>query len=470
VRWIVGGEEQHETFATKALAETFRSDLIKYQRQGLPFDKASGLPEPMLTAAKPKHSVYTLACAYADAKWNGSAPKSRKSVGDVLACIIGPLIKVGKGEPTRTAARACMYGWVAVKPRRDESEPDSDLAQTIRQLEKNAHPVSVFDDPEAGPDLTRACLESLATKLDGTRAARNTIARRRAVFYNFLEFAVENGAISRNPLGHIKWRTPKKAAGLAKQTVPSWKEAESLLVGVREQGAQGERLEAFFALMMFAALRPAEALATRGNWFVSLPDQGWGTMVLHRSTPRSGVAWSDTGRSREDRGLKHRAEEETREVPVHSALVPIVRGHIDRYHVGSNDRLFRGPRGGLVDESVYLPLWKTARQVALGQERAATRLAWRPYDLRHFAISFWLLAGISVTQAALWAGNSEAVIWAFYAKLMSGQEKAAMEMIDRATRLYGKPGSEPEHRVQLPKPLKTRHEISHPNYNSEENA
>ncbi|WP_026208685.1 site-specific integrase [Catelliglobosispora koreensis] len=63
----------------------------------------------------------------------------------------------------------------------------------------------------------------------------------------------------------------------------------------------------------------------------------------------------------------------------------------------------------------------------------------REYDLRHFAISFWLLAGVSISQAAAWAGNSESVIWAFYAKLMSGQEKAALDMIDRATTLYGRP-------------------------------
>jgi len=76
---------------------------------------------------------------------------------------------------------------------------------------------------------------------------------------------------------------------------------------------------------------------------------------------------------------------------------------------------------------------------ALGPTLAATKLAARPYDLRHFAISFWLLAGVAVTQVAAWAGNSEAVIWAFYAKLMNGQEKAAMEMIDKATELYGRP-------------------------------
>jgi len=40
---------------------------------------------------------------------------------------------------------------------------------------------------------------------------------------------------------------------------------------------------------------------------------------------------------------------------------------------------------------------------------------YRPYDLRHVAISRWLEAGIPVTQAASWAGNTSEVIWRHYA-------------------------------------------------------
>lgn len=40
---------------------------------------------------------------------------------------------------------------------------------------------------------------------------------------------------------------------------------------------------------------------------------------------------------------------------------------------------------------------------------------YRPYDLRHVAISRWLETGIPVTQAASWAGNTSEVIWKHYA-------------------------------------------------------
>lgn len=39
---------------------------------------------------------------------------------------------------------------------------------------------------------------------------------------------------------------------------------------------------------------------------------------------------------------------------------------------------------------------------------------YRPYDLRHTAISRWIEAKIPVAQAAKWAGNSSEVIWKHY--------------------------------------------------------
>ena len=47
---------------------------------------------------------------------------------------------------------------------------------------------------------------------------------------------------------------------------------------------------------------------------------------------------------------------------------------------------------------------------------------YRPYDLRHVAISRWLEAGIPVAQAASWAGNTSEVIWKHYANTTQNYE------------------------------------------------
>lgn len=44
-----------------------------------------------------------------------------------------------------------------------------------------------------------------------------------------------------------------------------------------------------------------------------------------------------------------------------------------------------------------------------------TSRVYRPYDLRHTAITRWLEAGVSVATAASWAGNTPQVIWRHYA-------------------------------------------------------
>jgi integrase len=47
---------------------------------------------------------------------------------------------------------------------------------------------------------------------------------------------------------------------------------------------------------------------------------------------------------------------------------------------------------------------------------------YRPYDLRHTAISRWVEAGIPVAQAAKWAGNSSEVIWKHYVNVTKEYE------------------------------------------------
>tara|TARA_R110002126_G_scaffold64407_1_gene164951 strand:- start:55 stop:912 length:858 start_codon:yes stop_codon:yes gene_type:complete len=48
-------------------------------------------------------------------------------------------------------------------------------------------------------------------------------------------------------------------------------------------------------------------------------------------------------------------------------------------------------------------------------QQGVIETVFRPYDLRHTSISRWIEAGIPVTQAAKWAGNTPEVIWKYYA-------------------------------------------------------
>jgi hypothetical protein len=93
--------------------------------------------------------------------------------------------------------------------------------------------------------------------------------------------------------------------------------------------------------MYYAALRPEEAIdLRREESLVSLSEHGWGELRLTHSQPRSGTRWTDSGRSRERRELKHRATGETRVVPVHPELVTLLRDHLELFGHGPGGRIF----------------------------------------------------------------------------------------------------------------------------------
>jgi integrase len=151
---------------------------------------------------------------------------------------------------------------------------------------------------------------------------------------------------------------------------------------------------AFFGCMYYAAMRPEEVIDLRREHIVALPLDGWGEMRLTHSEPRSGTRWTDSRKSRERRALKHRAVGDSRPVPIHPELVALLRAHLDQYGTVHSQRLFVGPRGGVVAEWTYLEVFHQARQAAFTDGEAATPLLGRPYDLRHAAVSTWLNAGV----------------------------------------------------------------------------
>jgi len=85
VRWQAAGRARSKSFITRALADSYRAELIRAARQGLEFDPATG--EPVLRAGPEPVTVtwYQHAAAYAAMKWPALAAHSRASLADALA-------------------------------------------------------------------------------------------------------------------------------------------------------------------------------------------------------------------------------------------------------------------------------------------------------------------------------------------------------------------------------------------------
>ena len=425
VRWTVDGREHGKSFQDKTLAEGFLDGLKDAVRERQPFDPRTGLPEAETT----EEEVITWlahACAYTEAKWPNLAPVSRRSVAEALVTVTIALSRKEPGAPEATVLRQALFAW-AFNPATRDSTPPSRIAAALDWAERASLPVTYLEDTAN----VRLALAACATTLAGKPAAGSTQRRKRSVFYNALGYAVELGHLGSNPVDRIQWTAPAVAASVDRRVVVSPAQAGTLLIAVGRLGRRGEHLKAFFATLYYAALRPSEAVMLR-EADLHLPKAGWGRIVLSASASRAGRAWTDEGTARQERGLKHRAGNETRTIPIPPVLVRLLRAHVKKYGTTPDGRIFQTARGGILQDSGYNEVWDQARREALTPAQYRSPLGHRPYDLRHAAVSLWLNSGVPATEVARRAGHGVAVLLKIYAHCIDGQATAANQRIAEA--------------------------------------
>jgi integrase len=431
VRWAVNGQEHCKSFKNKTLADRFLDDLKDAARDRRPFSPRTGLPAAETTEGETV-TWYEHARAYAEAKWPNLAPVSRRSVAEALVTVTIALTGKEKGAPEPGVLRRALFGW-AFNPGARETDPPREITLALGWAARASLPVSALEDPAT----VRLALGACGRTLTGKPAAGSTQRRKRSVFYNALGYAVERGHLTSNPVDRIQWTTPAIAQTVDRRVVVSPAQARDLLAAVRGLSGRGQHLETFYACLYYAALRPSEAVMLRES-DLHLPAKGWGRIVLAASASRAGRIWTDHGTSRQERGLKHRADNETRTIPIPPDLVRLLRAHIRRYGTTPDGRIFQTARGGILQDSAYTAVWAEARTNALTEAQCRSPLGRRPYDMRHAAVSLWLNSGVPATEVARRAGHGVAVLLKIYAHCIDGQADAANQ---RITDALGSPGA-----------------------------
>ncbi|MEU7839126.1 site-specific integrase [Nonomuraea sp. NPDC049129] len=429
VRWVVEGKVFTEHFSTWELADSFRAGLKKAAQNGEAFDTATGMPD----SKSRTHSTvtwYAHACDYVDARWSKVSGRQRISIAETLAAITPLLVRDRRGAPNPQVLRSALYQWAFNKQHRDTDKPH-EIAEALVWI-TNA---SVLVADLAEYDRITTALDACARKMDGTAAAPSYYSRRRRVLFNVLRYAVFKKRLVKNPLSEeLDWKAPETEVceEIDPAVVASPEQVHELLTAVSYSGwRRGDRLVAFFACMYYAMMRPSEVTALRRE-DCTLPEKGWGRLLLSGSAPTVGTKWTDNGQAHEQRGLKGRPRKAKRIIPIPPVLVAILRAHMQRHGVAPDGRLFRTERGGVLYKSGYVRTWKTARALALTPSQAASQLAKRPYDLRHAGVSLRLNAGVPATQVAQWAGHSVEVLLKIYAKCIDGQDHVWHTMLDGA--------------------------------------
>lgn len=442
VRWLVGSgphaREHSKSYKLWAQADGRRSQLMDALRRGEQFDSEAGLPVSELRAREAEEKAvtwYQHSCAFIEKKWTDAPGKSRRNFADALASITPALVNANGGRPDPRVLRRALYSWAYNKKRWEgEERPPRKWADALEWVEKHSIQISEFEDPQT----VRTALEALSRKLDGSKAAARTAKRRRACLSDALGTAVEAGyfTVPVNPIGAVKWSPPKSAEEVDPDSVANPRQVRQLLAAVRKQGKRGERLESFFGCLYYAAMRPAEAINLKRSQ-CHLPEKGWGTLKLRKGVVYPGRDWTNDGAAHEERGLKARADNDTRPVPIPPSLVRMLRVHLEEHGTAPDGRLFRTNRDGLLQDTGYGEVWSKARHEALSKEEAASPLVRRPYDLRHAGVSLWLSSGVDPAECARRAGHSLAVLFRVYAKVLAQSQDRANRRIDAAMKEWG---------------------------------
>ncbi|MFF6886310.1 tyrosine-type recombinase/integrase [Streptomyces sp. NPDC012421] len=419
LRWQVGTRPHSESFLTLGLAESRRAQFITATREGEPWDVDSGLPKSMVQKAK-DISWYQHARNYVEMKWDHSPASTRRNLAEAMATVTLALVKDTKGMGDQKAVRRALYTW-GFNVNRWKEETPADVAALLAWVERKSVPTSQLSDRM----LVRRALDACARRLDGKTSSGSVIARKRAIFHQALGIAVEAELLGENPMAALKWKAPERVEEeVDPEAVPDPAQAAALLAAVGRQGDRGRHLEAFFGCLYYAGARPGELVGVRLQDF-DLPRRGWGLVRLRESRARSGSSWTDSGEAHDRRGLKHRTRKAVRHVPIPPELVAKLRWHVTLYGAHEDGRIFRTARGGMVQESGYGEVWANARQEALSPSEQESKLAKRPYDLRHAAVSTWLSSGVEPQLVAQRAGHSVAVLFRVYAKFLKGGDEAA---------------------------------------------
>jgi integrase len=201
---------------------------------------------------------------------------------------------------------------------------------------------------------------------------------------SFYKWASSQGVelVSSNPVA--TFRFPKKPQTDSEVIVISRKELPFLFAGLQRYNPSLARWDLVAEFMLQTGLRTGEAFAARYE------DIDGERLLVHSNMTLT-------------HGLKASTKtNKKRIVPLNAVAIRILE------ELGSGEG-YLFPWNRVAFQSFFKD-----RVERLHRHKVVSR-RYRPYDLRHTAISGWLEAGVPVAQIASWAGNTAEVIWKHYA-------------------------------------------------------
>lgn len=414
VKWRIDGQDKTRALKTKAEAERLQARLQMAVVAGEEFDLATGLP---VSWVRDDTTWWEWSRDWLDLKWPQWAGHSRRSAVESLVAITPLMARSGApsaGDDTVRWLRE--HGYRPGSPGR--SDPPHWLLRWSVPL------------PDAESTLLERVLTKVTTKPDGSPMSREVARRRRSTLNAVLRAACRRRMIDQNPLDRVEWKLPTRNIAVDISTVPSYGDVIQIVDHVAGLKTNGARYATLFATVGIAGMRPSEAIALAPG-ALELPRQGWGLAVLRGALTSPGTRFTSTGEVVEDKELKQRPPDATREVPLAPELVERLRWHLKRWPP-VDGHVFTNAAGRTPTTTNYGPVWVRARTKIWpnGHRLGETTV----YDLRHAAATMMLRAGVPPAEAARRLGHSVDILMRVYAGVFDDERQRSNDLIDRAIR------------------------------------
>ena len=268
--------------------------------------------------------------------------------------------------------------WLAFRDERSVSLSPTSLATDYRQVERWLERCPI-QDLERGREVLRWVLQQQPAQ------SAHRVAGFVKALYRWAA-SPDVGLLPANPVA--SFRLPKRTRNPAEVVVIPRAQIPAVLGALREGSNADQRWDLVASFMLQTGLRTGEAFGL--HW----GDVDWAGLrcrihqnhtLTHGLQPRT-----KTGRERW--------------VPLNPTAQAVLR------ELGPQK-----PEGLLFPWCRHSFMAQFRSVMEQLHQKGVTQQRFRPYDLRHTAISRWLEAQIPVSQAAAWAGNTAEVIWRHYA-------------------------------------------------------
>lgn len=399
VRWSIDRRQHSRSFATKATAERFRTDLLLAEKSGGRFDASSGLPATWQQADNDER-VDVWARRWVGEQWFEWAPRTRASALESLSRFLPLLVKRG-APPLSLQLRKALIASLAptAAPSPEIERHFSRWGLTLREL-----------DRELLADVDRR----LGLADDGQLLSPTTAARRRNVSRACIRRAFELRVIADDPWPPPpRGRSNRKSVRAARRrarvrSLPDPASMACVIEVLRNHQPASRRIQVMTAVAYYAGLRPSEVVMLRAS-VLELPERGWGSIRVVEAD----VSFDEPGEPKTG----------PRNVPIPPVLVRMLSEWVAIDRLSGDALLFRTSSGGRPSASN----WGRALHGAL---RKVGLPAMRVYDCRHAAATTWLRAGVPLGEVALRMGHSVETLVRTYVGALEDDAQVANERID----------------------------------------